>query len=73
MVTDILGDQIGVNDYVFFDSQIYVISKITAKMIVIQKPAFISRRKNDGKRYIYAHQCVKLPEDKVRIYLLKYK
>lgn len=71
MVTDILGDELFLDDYVFFDSEIYVIKKFTPKMITVQKLPLLQRSSFNGKRHIYAKDCVKLDPDKVLVLIMK--
>lgn len=71
MVTDIIGEELFLEDYVFFDSEIYVIKKFTPKMISVQKLSALQRTSFSGKRHIYAKDCVKLDPDKVLVFMMK--
>lgn len=74
MVTDLLGDELFLEDYVFFDSEIYVIKKFTPKMITVQNLSLLQRLQRSsfsGKRHIYAKDCVKLDPDKVLVLMMK--
>lgn len=71
MVTDIIGEELFLEDYVFFDSEIYVIKKFTPKMITVQKLSLLQRTSFSGKRHIYAKDCVKLDPDKVLVLMMK--
>lgn len=71
MVTDIIGEELFLEDYVFFDSEIYVIKKFTPKMITVQKLSLLQRSSFNGKRHIYAKDCVKLDPDKVLVLIMK--
>ena len=71
MVTDILGDELFLEDYVFFDSEIYVVKKFTPKMITVQKLSALKKSPFSGRRHIYSRDCVKLDPDKVLVLILK--
>lgn len=71
MVTDIIGEELFLEDYVFFDSEIYVIKKFTPKMISVQKLSALQRNSFSGKLHIYAKDCVKLDPDKVLVLMMK--
>lgn len=71
MVTDIIGEELFLEDYVFFDSEIYVIKKFTPKMITVQTLSALQRTQFSGRRHIYAKDCVKLDPDKVLVLMMK--
>lgn len=76
---DKLGDEVDVGDYVFYGGCIFLVKKITPKMLAVVKQVPNKRYTIKDKRYtikdegkhIYPNECVKLDPEKVLLYFMR--